>query len=282
MIDSFILFLDKIPVFRIGMVLLVIAGVHLLIFLIRRLIAYFAGRQNLARLPKLRSVISLLNSVVIFALYFGMFGFVLKEFGVSLTAYFASATVIGLAVGFGSQGVVQDVVTGLTLVFSDLIDIDDMVEISGQVGIVRSIGMRFVIIENPLGARVYVPNRTVGNVINYPKGYIRCLVDVTLPPEADTAEAMEKQIRLMMEDFADQYPGILVALPSIEGRMETKAGKSYLRVKFRIWPGRGVPLETLFKQEMVKAMQSIHSEFTDWMVSVLYETEKKRNTRRFS
>jgi len=276
-LNAMVLFLGELPFQRIGLVILVIGGAHLLIFLVRRVVSFLVGRQRLGKLPKLRSVISLLNSVIIFTLYFSMFGFVLNEFGVSLTAYFASATVIGLAVGFGSQGVVQDVVTGLTLVFSDLIDIDDMVEIGGQVGIVRSIGMRFVIIENPLGARVYIPNRSIGNVINYPKGYIRCLVDVTLPDDAGAAEAMEKQIRFMMDNFADQYPGILVAVPSVEGRMETKAGKAYLRVKFRIWPGRGTPLETLFKQELVKAMQSIHPDFTDWMVSVLYETEKKRS-----
>src|SRR5690606_22150626 len=58
------------------------------------------------------------------------------------TTYFASASVIALAIGFGSQGIVQDVVTGLTLIFSDLIDVGDMVEISGQSGVVRSISMR--------------------------------------------------------------------------------------------------------------------------------------------
>ncbi len=61
----------------------------------------------------------------------------------SLKTYLASASIMGLAIGFGSQGLVQDVVTGVTLVFSDLIDVGEMVEISGQTGIVRSIGMRF-------------------------------------------------------------------------------------------------------------------------------------------
>ena len=74
----------------------------------------------------------------------------------------------------------QDVLTGLTLVFSDLIDVDDRVEIGGQVGRVRSIGMRFLILENPMGTLVYIPNRSIGSLINYPQGYIRFLVDVTL------------------------------------------------------------------------------------------------------
>jgi small conductance mechanosensitive channel len=263
------------PYERIGIVILVAALCHLAVILVRKTVTFLVGRKKASKFPKIRSILSLLNSIIIFALYFGMVGFALKEFGVSLTAYFASATVIGLAVGFGSQGVVQDVVTGLTLVFSDLIDIDEMVEISGQVGIVRSIGMRFLVIENPLGAMVYIPNRTIGNVINYRKGYIRCLVDVTLPPDEAVSAKMQEHIRLMMENFADQHPGILVANPSIDGKMQTKSGKTFLRVKFRIWPGRGGLIETNFKQELVKSMQSLLPEFADWMVSVFYETEKR-------
>src|SRR5687767_4431636 len=90
------------------------------------------------------------------------------------------ASVLGLAIGFGSQGLVQDVVTGLTLIFSDLIDVGDLVEVSGQTGVVRGVTMRFVELENALGGTVFVPNRTISSVINYPRGYVRCFVDVTL------------------------------------------------------------------------------------------------------
>lgn len=269
---------------RIILLALIILAGHGAVALLRRFVAALLRRKPIGSRPKLRSILSLLNSIAIFALYFAMIGFVLREFGISLTAYFASATVIGLAVGFGSQGLVQDVVTGLTLVFSDLIDVDDMVEIGGQVGIVRSIGMRFLVLENPLGALVFLPNRTIGNVINYRKGYVRCLVDVTLSTTPATADRMETHVREMMENFAEQYPGILIAEPSVEGRQHTRAGKLFLRVKFRIWPGRGGPLETLFKQELVKAMQAIEPTFTDWMVSVLYETERRNpypNIRHF-
>lgn len=55
---------------------------------------------------------------------------------------------------------------GITLVFSDLLDIGDLVEIGGQTGCVESIGMRFIIIQNINKAKVYIPNRTVNNVVN--------------------------------------------------------------------------------------------------------------------
>jgi moderate conductance mechanosensitive channel len=95
------------------------------------------------------SLLSLFSSSLIFIFYFAAIGFVLSEFGVPIAAYLASASIIGLAVGFGSQGLVQDVVSGLTSIFSDVYDIGDMVEISGQVGVVTRIGLRFLEIENP-------------------------------------------------------------------------------------------------------------------------------------
>jgi small conductance mechanosensitive channel len=53
---------------------------------------------------------------------FFAFGLVLEEFGVNLTAYLASASILGLAISFGSQGLVQDMVIGLTLIFLDAMD----------------------------------------------------------------------------------------------------------------------------------------------------------------
>lgn len=264
---------------RILTIVVIAAAAHFGVFFLRRLTAYLVSGGQLESHPKVRSLLALISSILVFAIYFGAIGFAMSEFGISLTAYFASATVIGLAVGFGSQGVVQDVVTGITLIFSDLIRLDNMVEISGQTGIVKSIGMRFVILENPLGAKVYIPNRLIGNVINYPKGYVRCIVDVTLDADVEVREKMVAQVQAMVNNATDQFPGILVAPPSIEGVRKTSAGKEFLRVKFRVWPGRGAPLETLFRQELIKSMQNLSPNFADWMVCVLYETEKPIESR---
>jgi small conductance mechanosensitive channel len=148
----------------------------------------YSLRGSRIRFRRLQSLATLLASAIVFALYFLMIGLILAEFGVSLTAYLASASVLGLAIGFGSQGLVQDVVTGLTLIFSDLIDVGDLVEVSGQTGVVRGVTMRFVELENALGGTVFVPNRTISCVINYPRGYVRCFVDVTLLGDAGTRE----------------------------------------------------------------------------------------------
>ena len=224
---------------------------------------------------KVKSIVSLVSSILVFVFYFTAIGLVMNEFGVSLTAYFASATIVGLAVGFGSQGLVQDVVTGLTIVFSDIFDVGDMVEISGQSGIVKSIGMRFTVLTNTMGAEVFIPNRTIANVINYPSGYFRCLADITLSKDPALAKQMEDIIPSLIHSVHDQFPGIVLTPPSIEGKLKTSSSKEFIRVKFRLWPGRTGLIETTFKQEVLQALKEIDSSYADWMVAVNYEVEEK-------
>ena len=253
---------------------------HLAVILIKAMAMRLMSAMPNRSFAKIRTILGLLTSISIFIIYFAAVGIVLKQFGVSLTAYLASASVLGLAIGFGSQGLVQDVVTGLTLIFSDLVDVDDMVEISGQTGIVQTIGMRFVVLKNYLGAEVFFPNRTITNVINYPRRYVRCLVDVTLSQGPEIADQMEARVQSIAADAAEQFTGLLITEPSSEGRIKTQSGKEFLRIKFRIWPGRGSALETTVKQEIVQSLKELDPGYADWMVTVNYEVEKKSFTLR--
>ena len=113
---------------------------------------------------------------------------VLQELGVNLTAYLASASIIGLAISFGSQGLVQDIVAGLTLISSDAMDVGDLVEIAGTVvviGRVEEIGLRFTRMVNFLNQQVLIPNRTIANVSRFPRGGVDAYGDVQIPAGAD-------------------------------------------------------------------------------------------------
>ena len=269
-------FVTEMPVYgRILLLIGITAFGHLLVRLLRHFSEKYTEESRDPFRRKMGSIASLVSSALIFSVYFLAFGLVLRELGVSLAGYLASATIIGLAIGFGSQGVVQDVVTGMTLIFSDLFDVGDMVEISGQSGVVRGIGMRFVVLENSFGAAVYIPNRTVTNVIKYPRGYVRCIADITLANDEGQAQAMEEVIVGIARGVYEQFPGILLTPPSVEGRISTTAGKQFLRVKFRIWPGRGDPIDKTFRQEVVAKIKEIDPGYLDWQVAVYFEVERK-------
>ena len=260
---------------RISLVILIAVGAHFLVYAIRHLAQHLLSVDAMRRWSKLRTLAGLATSALIFMLYFVSIGLVLNEFGVSLTAYLASASIIGLAIGFGSQGVVQDVVTGLTVILSDLFQVGDLVEISGQVGEVHNISMRFTTLLNPLGATMFIPNRTLSSVILYPRGYVRCYADIRLPDEdAALTERMVSSIDTITRGFVEQYPGIMRHAPETAPVAALPSGRRLLRIKFRIWPGRGAPIDSVYKNEVVQTLKSLDSNFADWMVSINNEVSE--------
>jgi len=264
----------SIPI-RVFLIAAIMVGLHFSVILIRRISNKWMSSRVGAKLSKSRTISSLTTSALVFLIYFSALGLILSEFGVSLKAYLASASILGLAIGFGSQGLVQDVVNGMTIVFSGLFDVGDMVEISGQTGIVTTFGMRFTVIQNAFGAEVSIPNRTIANVIRYPRGYIRGLADIRLPDDPGLAKQAEEKVKIIVQATFEQLSGNFVYPPSIEGRVKTSSGKEFLRVKFRLWPGRGSPIETVFKQEVYYALRALDPNYQDWMVTVNYEVERK-------
>lgn len=263
-----------------GRILLVVAvaiTAHLLVQLVRSLARRMRGTRLATRWVKLLTLTSLVTSGLVFAIWFSAIGLLLTEAGLDLKTWFASATIIGLAVGFGSQGLVQDVVTGLTLVFSDLVDVGDMIEVSGQTGIVSSVGMRFVVITNYLGAQVYVPNRTINNVVSYPKGYVRALVDIRLPTDPEHADRVASLATDVVMGAWQQFPGLCLAPPSVEGRFVRPAGGEYLRLKMRIWPGQAALLDPL-RAELADVLKGVDEKLAAWRVTLTLETEEKHLT----
>lgn len=259
---------------RVLFILAIAVAAHLLVIIIKKGSKLFHTRTRDKSSPKVLSVISLLTSILVFIIYFLAIGYALKELGISLTAYIASASVIGLAVGFGSQGIVQDIVTGFTLILSNQIDIGDMVEINGQTGIISSIGMRFVVFENANGAKVYIPNRNINVVINYPKKHINCQLDIILPTDMELKQSIIKKVDEMLKIVPNKYPNILISKKPKSKILTTIEDYEVLRLIFQIWPGRGTPIESTYKQELVQSIKIIDPSFADWMVSVNYEIEK--------
>jgi len=244
-----------------------------------------AASRHLARArgrltPKLESVLGLAISAAVFAIYFAAVGFVLTELGLPLTAYLASASVIGLAVAFGSQNVVQDVVTGLTLIFADLLAVGDMVAIGGQSGRVEAVGIRFTTLRNPQGARIKVPNRSIVNVVVYPSGYLRCLVDVQLLGDAAERDALITAVDQVVAAVTEQFSGIHVQAPSAEGRFGDAQGREYYRIKFRLWPERGDVIEKYVREELLAQLGTMNPAYAAWMVAAAFEIEAREPARR--
>ena len=260
------------PARRVLAILVIAVAAHVAVVIVRRVVRTLA-RSKRAEYSKIQTLSHFAGSVMIFVLYFTSAGLIFRELGVSLTAYFASATVIGFAVSFGSQGLIQDVITSLTVIFSNLLDVGDMVDIGGQVGIVERIGIRYTVLVNLSGARVFVPNRNVANVVNYEAGYVRVYLDARIPPAEEKAGEALARLKVVGTSAFEQFRGAMLLPPEMLSPMETSAGHSFARFKFRMWPGQGAIVETAIKQLVVAEMRAIDPSYVDAFVVVHYRAE---------
>ncbi len=244
-------------------------------WLIKRSAAKKMPMRLVTHQPKFVTLTGLIASGITFVIYFFAVGFIVHEMtGVNLAAYFATASVLGLAIGFGSQGLVQDVVTGVTLIISDTFDVGDMIEVSGQIGRVERVGLRFTRLVNFYNQEVFIPNRMIANLNRFPAGGIFAYADVQVLPDADRREVTEK-VDCIAKGIWGEFGAIVLSEPEVSKVEAAHAGGwNYLRVRFKIWPGQGALIETTFKARVVDAMKKFDPNYADWMVTITFRATR--------
>jgi len=120
-------------------------------------------------------------------MYFIIVTVVLSLFGVNVSSILAVAGVGGIAISFGAQTLVKDIISGMFIWAEGSISVGDIVDINGLQGTVESIAIRATVIRNYNGNIYTIPNGDIRTVTNMSRGYKRAIVDVRCPYEADQA-----------------------------------------------------------------------------------------------
>jgi moderate conductance mechanosensitive channel len=266
---------------RLLLIVVLVVCLHLMVKGVKLLSEWLINKSHAERnpfdfvthQPKFITLIQLFASSATFILYFLAAGLFMQEFGVSLGEYLASASILGLAISFGSQGLVQDIVISLTLIFSDAMDSGDMVEIAGTVtvvGRVEEIGLRFTTLRNLYNQIVFIPNRTIANVSRFPQGGVFAYADIQIPSGADT-EKMAKAIESIAHGMWAQFGAIILSEPVIDSvEVAQGGGWEFMRIHFKIWPGQGNLIENTFRQQVTRALKNFDPNYADWQVTVIY------------
>ena len=119
-----------------------------------------------------KTLISLVQHVVKYIVWFIVITTILSKFGISVEGIIASAGVVGLAVGFGAQTIVKDIITGFFIIFENQFDVGDYVKINSggttvAEGTVKSIGLRSTRINTISGELTILPNGSMGEITNF-------------------------------------------------------------------------------------------------------------------
>ncbi len=157
------------------------------------------------RTDTLKSVVRYLASTVLFAVAVMM---ILGQLGIEIGPILAAAGVVGLAVGFGAQNLVKDVLGGFFILLEDQIRVGDVVEIAGQSGLVEQISLRLVTLRDLAGNVHYIRNGNIDVVTNMTKEYSRYVFEIGVAYREDVDEVMNVIAKLDEElradpDFAD-------------------------------------------------------------------------------
>jgi small-conductance mechanosensitive channel len=139
---------------------------------------------------------------------------ILRELDIDITPVLTGAGIAGLAVGFGAQTLVRDVLSGFFLIFEDQIRVGDVVVVNGQSGLVEEVNLRTLILRDEKGAVHIFPNGEVKTLANLSKdfSYYVITVGVAYDAEVDRAvEAMQEAASLVTKD-PDLSPYILEPL----------------------------------------------------------------------
>ncbi|MBO8164793.1 MAG: mechanosensitive ion channel family protein [Brevibacillus sp.] len=170
----------------------------------------------------------LVNNVARYTIYFLAILLVLKELNFDLQPVLVSAGVLGLAVGFGAQSLVRDVITGFFIIFEDQFAVGDVVTINQLTGTVQEIGLRITKIKSWTGEVHIFPNGSINQVTNYSVQNSIAVVDVSVAYEEDLDYV--QQVLREVAKKADQENDDIVKEPEVLGVQGFGASEVVIRV----------------------------------------------------
>lgn len=133
---------------------------------------------------------------------------ILDLFHYNPTALLAGAGVVGLAIGFGAQGLVSDIVTGFFILLEKQFDVGEYITVAGFDGIVEQIGLRTTQLRSFDGTLHFIPNRSILNVSNHSRGTMQALVDIELSPN-ENVDQMITALQAACDEVRAETPQII-------------------------------------------------------------------------
>jgi small-conductance mechanosensitive channel len=158
----------------------------------------------------------------------------LREFGFDIVPVEVAGSFATVAVGFGAQNLIKDLINGFFIVFEDQYVIGDLIQVNGETGRVELLTLRRTVLRNPAGAMVTIPNSLVGQVANLSRDWSQSFVDVTVP----AAELVGRSLATL-EKIAGDFRGdpdwspALVDGPRVLGIESLSLDGTVLRLQVR-------------------------------------------------
>ncbi|HET9743020.1 MAG TPA: mechanosensitive ion channel family protein [Terriglobales bacterium] len=224
-------------------VILIIAFVLLrLLSIFSRKLQEFSNREELPshiRARQLRTLASVIHGGGVVVIYFVALLEILEVFKINVGPFLASAGIAGLAIGFGAQTLVHDVINGFFIVLDNIYDIGDVVKLGSVQGTVEHMSLRMTVLRDDTGTVHSVPNSAIQIISNMTRDWAQVALHVSV----DYGESSDRIIGLLREvgkelENDPEFGPYIVAAPDVPGIDRVNGSEvDYLMVS-KVRPGK--------------------------------------------
>lgn len=190
----------------------------------------------------------LLQNTLTYFTYFVAIVMILETLSLEVRALLAGAGVVGLAIGFGAQNLVRDIITGFFIIFEDQFSVGDYVRITNFEGTVEEIGIRTTKIKSWTGELHIFPNGNITDMTNFSIHNSMAVVDVNISYKEDIEKA-EKVILELLPQLPARYEN-MVKEPELLGVQSLGPTEVMIRVACEVKPMTHVPIARKMRKDI--------------------------------
>lgn len=239
-------------------IILILIFSKIFIKVINTVIHKFFARQKQLKFgmneKKADTLSELLKSIVRYIVYFIAILWIFEAIGLDFKTVIAVTSVAGVAIGFGAQSLIKDVITGFFILFEDQFSVGDYVEIDGKAGVVEVLGLRITKFRDFSGDLHIIPNGSIAKVTNKSRGNMRALVDIDISYDEDIDKAtriISKVNEKMKMDFNEIVDG-----PEVIGVIKLADNVTTIRIIAKALPMKQWDVEMELRKRIINALKA--------------------------
>lgn len=243
------------------MIVIYVVVAWVVIRILNKIIEKFFKVQNKGRSgnkKRSKTLVSLVKNIVSYVIWFIVLTTILSKFGISVEGIIASAGVVGLAVGFGAQTLVKDVITGFFIIFENQFDVGDYVKINNggstvAEGTVESIGLRSTRIHTVTGELTVLPNGSMGEINNFSVTNGNASVEIPIAVDEDV-DHVERILNQHLATLPSHY-FLFESTPKVLGINAISRDEIVLGIAAETKPGESASVSRILRKEILNFLK---------------------------
>lgn len=200
-----------------------------------------------------KTILKLLQNILSYLVYFSAIVGILSAVNIEVAGLLAGAGIASVAVAFGAQSLVKDVISGFFIVFEDQFGVGDYIKLNTTEGTVFEIGLRTTKIKGPNGEQHIIPNGSIGTVINYSVNDTSTTIDFIVPTTANVGQ-VEKEVNTYLKTLTDQYKE-LTKTPELMGIQNFTPEAVTMRIKIETLSMQHARMSRIIKKDLLNMLE---------------------------